>query len=288
MGILNALEGLPVLVFSLLAGVWVDRLRRKPILIAADLGRAFILVSIPLAALAGMLNMLQLYIVAGLVGVLSVFYNVADKSFLPAIVARDQLIEANARIGSSDSLAEVAGPSLAGALVQWLSAPFAIFVDVGSYLVSAACLGWIRTAEPKPIPQAHPSLWGEMIAGLRIVTSHPVLRTLMGVTATQRFFGNFIGAIYWLFLVRDLHLTPAMVGISIGFGGAGAFVGTLAAGYLTRRFGLGRTHDRFAADRVVMGRAAVFTHHHLAGKQRGGGLFCHAVLRGYFRVGLYH
>ena len=103
MGLLGAFEGLPVLLISLLAGVWVDRLRRKPILIAADLGRAVILLTLPLAALFGVLSMGQLYVVAGLVGVLSVLYNVADQSFLPALVKREQLIEANARLGASDS-----------------------------------------------------------------------------------------------------------------------------------------------------------------------------------------
>ena len=123
LGLLGAFAGLPVLLISLLAGVWVDRLRRRPILIAADIGRACILLSIPLAALMGALSMIQLYIVAGLVGMLTVLYNVADQSYLPAIVAHDRLIEANARIGASDSLAEIAGPSIAGTLMQWLGAP---------------------------------------------------------------------------------------------------------------------------------------------------------------------
>ena len=241
MGFLGLFAGLPVLVISLLAGVWVDRLRRKPILIGADLGRAFILLSIPLAALTGSLSMSQLYVVAGLAGVLSVFYNVADQSFLPAVVTRDRLVEANARIGASDALAEIAGPSLAGILVQWMSAPYAIFVDASSYLFSAASLGMIRASEPRPVSQAHPHVWHEMVAGLRIVTRHPILRALMATTATHRFFGSFIGTIYWLFLVRDLGLPPAIVGVSIGIGGVGAFLGTLVAEPFTRRFGVGRT-----------------------------------------------
>ncbi|MGQ0603215.1 MAG: MFS transporter [Anaerolineales bacterium] len=241
MGLLGAFAGLPVLLISLLAGVWVDRLRRKPILIAADLGRAFILLSIPLAALTGALSMWQLYVVAGLVGALTVLYNVADQSFLPAVVTRDRLVEANARIGASDALAEIAGPSLAGILVQWLSAPFAIFVDSSSYLFSATSLGLIRAREPSPAPREQPDVWREMVDGLRIVTRQPVLRALMGITATHRFFGSFIGTIYWLFLVRDLGLSPAIVGLSIGVGGIGALIGTLLAARLTRRFGVGTT-----------------------------------------------
>ena len=241
MGLLGALGGLPILLFSLPAGVWVDRLRRRPILIAADLVRAAILVSVPLAYLAGVLSMHQLYGVAALAGIFTVLYNVADQSFLPAVVKKEQLVEANARIGASDSLAEIAGPSLGGTLVQWLSAPFAIFVDAASYLFSAGCLGIIRTHEPPPVKHEQPSLWREMAAGLRTAVHQPVLRALMGATATHRFFGNFIGAIYWFYLVRDLGLSPAIVGVSISFGGIGALIGTLVAERVTRRFGVGRT-----------------------------------------------
>jgi len=241
MGWLGALAGLPILLVSLFAGVWVDRLRRRPILIAADLGRGFILLSIPLAALAGLLQMPQLYAVALLVGLLNVLYSVADQSYLPAVVSRDKLVEANARIGASDSLAEVAGPSLAGVLMQWLGAPYAIFVDVGTYLFSATSLALIRRREPAPEPRTRPNLWREMLEGLRIVMRHPILRALMATTATHRFFGNFIGTIYWLFLVRDLGLSPAIVGVSIGIGGVGAFIGTLIAERLTLRFGIGRS-----------------------------------------------
>jgi len=219
----------------------VDRLRRRPILIAADLGRGFILLSIPLAALGGFLEMPQLYAVALLVGVLTVLYNVADQSYLPTVVTRNKLVEANARIGASDSLAEVAGPSLAGILMQWLGAPYAIFVDVGTYLFSAASLLLIRRREPAPETHARPNIWREIREGLSIVMRHPILRALMATTATHRFFGNFIGTIYWLFLVRDLGLSPAIVGISIGMGGMGALIGTLITERLTLRFGVGRS-----------------------------------------------
>jgi predicted MFS family arabinose efflux permease len=241
MGFLGAIEGLPVLLLSLFAGVWVDRLRRKPILITADLGRAVILLSIPVAAFLNGLRMENLYLVVGLVGVLSVLYNVADQSYLPALVRQEQLIEANARLGSSESIAEVAGPSIAGTLVQWLGAPFAILVDSATYLFSAGCLGAIRTPEPQLVRSDQPHLWREMKEGLRAVLGNPVLRALMGATATHTFFGSFIGTIYWIFLVRDLYLSPAVVGVSIGFGGIGAFVGTFIVGGITHRLGVGKT-----------------------------------------------
>lgn len=241
MGLLGALSGLPVLLFSLPTGVWVDRLRRRPLLIASDLSRAAILLSIPIAAFSGVLSMGQLYVVAALVGVFTVLYGVADQSFLPAVVRREHLVEANARIGASDSLAEIAGPSLGGALVQWLSAPYAILIDSVSYLFSAACLGLIRVAEPRPTPAARPSVRREMVEGIRTVLADPILRALMATTATHRFFGAFIGTVYWLYLVRDLGLSPAIVGISIGVGGIGALAGTVLAGPMTRRLGIGRT-----------------------------------------------
>jgi predicted MFS family arabinose efflux permease len=241
MGVLGTFEGLSALLLGLLAGVWVDRLQRRPILIVADLGRALVLVSIPLAALFSTLSMPQLYVVTGLVGTLTVLYNIAHPSYLPSVVTRADLVRANALIGASDAAAEIAGPSLAGTLVQWLSAPYAISIDVGTYLFSAICLARIHTPEPRPMLHERPNMWREMIEGLRIVIHHPVLRALAGTTATHRFFGSFIGTIYWLFLVRDLGLSPAIVGVTIGVGGVGAFIGTLVAPRITRRMGVGRT-----------------------------------------------
>src|SRR5450759_3730383 len=127
MGILSALESVSVLVFGLLAGVWVDRLRRRPILITADIGRALVLGSIPLAALLGVLHLAQVYIVAALTGILTVFFNVADEAFLPSLLPQDQLVEANSKLGISDSLAEISGPASAGPLVQLFGAPLALF-----------------------------------------------------------------------------------------------------------------------------------------------------------------
>lgn len=241
MGLLGALAGLPVLALSLLAGVWVDRLRRRPILIWTDLARGLILLSVPLAALGGVLRMEQLYLVALLMGVLTVFFNVADASYLPALLPRDQLIDGNAKLGASDSLAEIAGPALAGGLVQWLTAPLAIVVDSLTYIFSAVAVGLIHKPEPLPAP-AGPgqNIWREMAEGLRVIARDPVLRALAGTRATLEFFGQFIGTVYWLLLVREWGLAPAWVGLSVGLGGLGAFIGTLVAERLTRRLGVGR------------------------------------------------
>jgi len=140
MGILGALDGVSVLVIGLLAGVWVDRVRRRPLMIATDLGRAFILSTIPLAALIGVLHIVQLYIVAALAGMLTVIFTVASSAYLPSLIPQESLIEGNSKLGMSDALAEIGGPAVAGPLVQLLSAPFAIWFDALSFLFSACCL----------------------------------------------------------------------------------------------------------------------------------------------------
>src|SRR5215471_13906992 len=150
MGILGALDGIAVLVISLMAGVWVDRVRRRPLMIATDLGRAFILSTIPLAALLGVLVIWQLYIVAALAGMLTVIFTVASPAYLPSLIPQETLVEGNSKLGMSDALAEIGGPALAGPLVQLLSAPFAILFDAFSFLFSACCLGLIRKPEPHP------------------------------------------------------------------------------------------------------------------------------------------
>jgi MFS family permease len=242
LGILGAMGSLPILLFGLVAGVWVDRLRRRPILIGADLGRALILGTIPLAAVLGALRIELLYVVAALVGILTVFFDVAYATILPSLVPRRQLVEANSKLGSSSALAEIGGPSLAGFLVQLISAPFAILIDAVSFLVSAAGIGLIRTAEPPPPPRGERQHLGRDIAeGLRLVAGQPILRALAGSAATSTFFGNFIGVLYSIYCVQELGIPPALVGIMIGLGGVGAFFGTLVTGSVTRRLGVGRS-----------------------------------------------
>lgn len=241
LGILGAMGSLPILLFGLVAGVWVDRLRRRPILIGADLGRALILGTIPLAAVLGALRIELLYVVAALVGILTVFFDVAYATILPSLVPRRQLVEANSKLGSSSALAEIGGPSLAGFLVQLISAPFAILIDAVSFLVSAAGIGLIRTAEPPPPRGERQHLGRDIAEGLRLVAGQPILRALAGSAATSTFFGNFIGVLYSIYCVQELGIPPALVGIMIGLGGVGAFFGTLVTGSVTRRLGVGRS-----------------------------------------------
>src|SRR5437763_1154464 len=141
LGILGALDGVSVLVIGLLVGVWVDRVRRRPLLIATDLGRAFVLSTIPLAALLGVLRIGQLYVVAALAGMLTVLFNVANPAFLPSLIPQESLVEGDSKLGMSDSLAEIGGPAVAGPLVQLISAPFAILFDALSFLFSSFIFG---------------------------------------------------------------------------------------------------------------------------------------------------
>jgi MFS family permease len=240
MGILSALEGLAVLVFGLLAGVWVDRLRRRPILMAADLGRALLLGSIPLAALLGVLSITQLYVVAALTGILTVFFNVAGESYLPSLIAHEQLVEANSKLAMSDSLAEMSGPALAGPLVQLIGAPLAIIFDALSFLASALSFGLIRTPEAQAKPAAQrQSIWRESFDGIRLIWQDALLRALTISGSLFNFFGNFIGTLYILYIVRELHIAPLIIGFLVATGGASAFVGTLIAQRVIRRIGVG-------------------------------------------------
>lgn len=242
MGLLSAIGSAPVLLASLFAGVWVDRLHRKPLMIAADIGRAILLGSIPLAAVLGVLGMGQLYVITALVGVLSLLFSVAYLAYLPSLVERKHLVEGNSKLALSDSAAEVAGPGIAGVLIQVITAPMAILFDALSFLVSALSLAFIRKPEPPPAPpETRQSVLHEAREGLTTVTTQPVLRALALAIATMSFFGNFFGVLYGLFAVRELGIGPAALGLTIGVGGIGSLLGALLSPRVVRRFGLGRT-----------------------------------------------
>jgi predicted MFS family arabinose efflux permease len=242
MGILGALDGVSVLVIGLLAGVWVDRVRRRPLLLAADLGRAFVLSTIPLAALLGVLGIWQLYLVAALAGLLTVLFTVAHSAYLPSLIPRESLVEANSKLAMSDALAEIGGPAVAGPLVQLISAPFALFFDALSFLFSACCLGLIHTPEPPPTAlEQRKSIWSDLVEGLRMVLKNPLLRALAVSAGTFSLFGNFVGALYALYVIRQVSAPPIFLGFLIATGGVSALVGAFIAERVVRHIGLGRT-----------------------------------------------
>ncbi len=239
MGILSAVGTAPFLLIGLVAGVWVDRLRRRPVLIVGDLGRALLMGVISLAAFSGVLRMPHLYVVGFFVGVLTVFFDVAYQSYLPALVSRQHLVEGNSKLETSRSIAQMTGPGIAGVVIQVISAPLAIALDAISFLISALFLGLIRRQEERPERVRAPML-AEVREGLAVVFGNPLLRAIAGCTATGNFFGMAIGAIYILFATRDLGLAPAVIGLVFSVSSVGALGGALLAGRLATRFGTGR------------------------------------------------
>ncbi|MEO5929044.1 MAG: MFS transporter [Candidatus Kapaibacterium sp.] len=239
MGMLTAIGTAPVLLAGLFAGVWVDRLRRRPVMIISDLARALLLGMIPVAAAFGMLHIGLIYCVTFIAGIFSVFFDLADLSFLPSLIPPARLVEANSRLRASESIAEIAGPAIAGILLRAITVPFAILADAISFLASAFFIARIRTPEePAPVPE-NPQLRREIVEGFRLVLSMPVLRSVMAGSGAFYFFGSFIGALYWFYTIRLLMLDPIIVGVLIGLGGVGALGGAAIAGRVGNRLGAG-------------------------------------------------
>ncbi|MGZ3631277.1 MAG: MFS transporter [Candidatus Limnocylindrales bacterium] len=239
---LGTVEFLPFLLFTLPAGAWIDRLRRRPILISGDLVRAVSLASIPIAYELGVLTIWQLYVVGFLNGIATVFFDGAYQSYLPALVEDDELIEGNAKLEISRSAAQIAGQPLAGGLVQVFAAPLTILLDSLSYLGSAFFLWRIHKPEPTPQPpgpDGHPSIASEVRAGLRYVLHHRYLRNIAACTGSSNLFSNIAFTLLLLYAVRDLHLEPALIGLTGMFASIGALLGAVSANRLAERFGVG-------------------------------------------------
>lgn len=242
MGLLAATGSLPALLFGLPVGAWVDRRRRRPLLVLADLGRGLLLLAIPVAALLGALRMGHLYAVTFLVGTLGLIFEIAAQSLLPALVGREQLVEGNSKLETSRAVAEIAGPNLGGVLVQLATAPLALLADALSFLISGLLVALIRAPEPAPMPRVPGQrLAGEIGEGLRWVVGHPILRPLVGATAVLTFANSVIDALFFLYLARDLALPPALFGAVLGLGGAGFLLGALAAERVAAHAGIGPT-----------------------------------------------
>ncbi len=254
MGLLAGIGGLASLIFGLAAGLCVDRLRRRPILILTDVGRAAVLASIPFAAVFGVLQMPQIYIVVAIAGILTVLFDVAYQSYLPSLVERDQVLEGNSKLALSSSIAEIAGPGLTGILVQMFTAPMAILLDALSFLASALTVWLVRKPEPQVVPNPGSHVSEELIAGMRAIAESPIRRAIAGHSATAGFFGGFFASLYVLYAISDLRLSPVLLGVVIAVGGAGNVLGAGIAPRLMRRFGVGVT---LIGSLLVMGAASL-------------------------------
>ena len=244
-GILSALEFLAFPTLGLVAGVYADRLRRRPIMIVCDVGRFLALGSIPVAFLLNLLTLEQLYLVALLTGIFTVFFDVSNQSYLPALVDRSNLVEGNTKLEISRSTAQVAGPAVAGILIQWIGGARAVIVDALSFLVSALALAWIRKPEPEPRPSAATGTAGfipEMKEGIDVVFRSPILWRIAGCTATSNLGSNIIfGAVFLVFAYRQLHLAAGIVGVVFAIGSVGGLAGAFLAPWVARTLGIGPT-----------------------------------------------
>jgi MFS family permease len=241
MGLLVAAEHGAFLFVGLPAGVLLDRVRRRPVMIAADLVRFALLASIPVAWALGVLTFAHLLVVALLAGVATVFFDVAYQSVLPAVVGRAGLVEGNAKLESTRAAAHATGPALGGGLVQLVGAAAAVLLDAVSYLVSAAFLLRMRTREAVPARDPARSLRAEMAEGLRYVLGHPLLRPIALTTGTGNLFSGVLAAVSVLFLARELGQPPALIGLVLAAGSAGGVLGAFTAGRWIRGRGQART-----------------------------------------------
>jgi MFS family permease len=242
--LLAGVEMLPFILFTLPAGAWLDRVRRRPVLIAGDIGRGVALLTIPLAYAAGALTIWQLYAVAFVTGSLTVLFDVADQSYLPALLDREDLVEGNAKLQLPGAAAQIAGPALGGGLISLVAAPFAVLVDAISFFASGGLVSLIRRQEQKPARSvaadgSTTSLRTEIAQGLRYVLGNKHLSRIAGSTATSNLGTSIAFAVFPFFVYKQLGLSPALIGAALGIGSIGILGGAVAAAPLARRLGVG-------------------------------------------------
>ena len=240
-GLLTAFETVSFLLVGLPAGAWVDRMRMRRVLIVGDLVRVVAIGSIPLGQLCGVLSMAQMYVVAFVTGVSTVFFDVAYQSYLPQLVDRAQLVEGNAKLQASESVSQVAGPTVAGVLIQALTAPFAVVIDALSFLWSAIWVAAIgrRPAKPARKPDRH--LGREIAEGLRFVFGNRLLRSIAACTSTSNLFNSMTFAVLYVLLARELGLSAGIIGLLGSTAAIGGLVGSLVTKQVTAWLGQGPT-----------------------------------------------
>jgi hypothetical protein len=238
--ILGALAVLPGVLVGLSAGGFIDRHAKRPLLVAADLARAALVLSVPIAAWLGELTMAQLYCVAALVGAASAAFQLADNAYLPVLIGREALIEGNSKLETTESIAEIGGPGLAGILIQLLTAPVAMAIDAISYVASALLLLRIRARERiEQVRATSASVLEDVRIGFRAGFGHPIVGRTLWAIAIGEFCNGFFVALYTLFALKTLGLDVATLGLVISLGGISALAGAFVAARLSRRLGLG-------------------------------------------------
>lgn len=247
MGLLTAAQAVPALAFGLPAGIWVDRVRRRPVLVAAQLASMAALATIPVAALAGVLSMTQLYVVSFCIGTSAAFTAIAQNALLPTLAGRDNLVEANAKYQTSLTVSWLAGPGLAGFAVQAFTAPIAIGFDAISFLIGAATTAWARVTESVSPPAPGRRLRHEVAEGLSFVVHQPQIRSILGVLFASNWAGAMNQAVWVLVMVGLVGLTPAQLGFMGVSGSLFSLLGAQLAGRIVGRFGVGNTMAAAAA-----------------------------------------
>jgi MFS family permease len=242
--LLGVLGFMPFILFALPAGVWVDRLRRRYILIAGDAARAVLLILIPVLWATHELRMWHLLVLQFAIGVFTVFFDVAYQSYLPALVAREHLIDGNSKLQLTASIAQVGGPNLSGVLIAAITAPYAIVADAASFVVSSVFMISMRHREEPPKyddSNPRPKMWPQVKEGLDWVVKHPWLRAIAACTGTSNFFSSTAFAILLLYMVRVLHLSAYAVAAVFAVTSVGSIVASLCTGRLNKWLGVGPT-----------------------------------------------
>lgn len=240
MGLLTAMSTVSPLLVGLQSGAVIDRRERRPIIVCSHIGRAILLGCIPLAWAIDMLTIEMLYLVALLTGMLTLISSVAFQALLPSIVARTHLVDANSKLALTSTASEVAGPSLAGGLVQLLTAPLAIAADACSFLISAYLLTRIRGAEQEPGRLHHRSrILHDVWVGMRMSMGESRLRALIGSRALLNFFNAMLETVFVLYIVNELGIGAGLIGVIFSIGSLGFLAGALLPVRLARRIGVG-------------------------------------------------
>jgi MFS family permease len=239
MGLLTAVGLLPHLLFSLPAGVWLDRVRnRRRLMIVADLARALVIATVPLAYALGMLTIAQLFVIAFIAGSIAVAFDISWNTLFVAVAERDEYVAANSLLNGSRSLAGVAGPSVGGGLIQFLGAPYAMLADALSFLASAFFLRRTEATEP-PIEEQTMGIRAQLASGLAFIFGDPITRPIILSAATLNLFNFGFQALFILYVTTYLHVEPGLLGLALGAGAVGAVTGAIFAGRIGRRLGLG-------------------------------------------------